>query len=160
MRVGFGYDIHRLVENIPLFLGGVYIEYGKGLLGHSDGDVILHAICDALLGASGLGDLGEYFPSSDPQYKNVESKYFASKIVEVLNEKWSIVNLDATIVAEEPKLKKHIDTIRLSIADLFSLKHDQVNIKSKTNDKLGIIGSGEAIASFAIVLIEENDEAL
>lgn len=160
MRVGFGYDIHRLVENRPLFLGGVQIEYQKGLLGHSDGDVVLHAICDAILGASGLGDLGEYFPSSDSRYKDVESKNFVRKILELVNKKWSIVNLDATIIAEEPKLKKHMNAIRLSIADLFSLKHDQVNIKSKTNDKLGVIGSGEGIASLAVILIEENNEAL
>jgi 2-C-methyl-D-erythritol 2,4-cyclodiphosphate synthase len=160
MRVGFGYDIHRLVSNKKLLLGGVNIEYEKGLLGHSDGDVVLHALCDAILGASGKGDLGEYFPSSDQQYKDIDSWKLLKKVIALLGEQWSIVNLDATIIAEEPKLKDYIEAIRLSIANLCCIRYNQVNVKSKTNDQLGAIGSGEGIASMVIVLLEEKNENL
>lgn len=152
MRFGFGYDIHRLVEGRALILGGVKIDHPKGMLGHSDGDVVLHAICDALLGSVAAGEIGIYFPPTDLTIMGLASSAIAEKVMEILKEKKaSIVNVDATIVAEEPKLKPHYENIRKSVARILKLDLDLVSIKAKSREGLGDIGHGEAIVCYAVV---------
>ncbi len=149
-RAGFGYDIHRLVEGRPLVLGGVKIDHPKGLLGHSDGDVVLHAICDALLGAISAGEIGVYFPPTDLTIMGISSSAIAEKTLEVLaSRKARIINVDATIVAEEPKLKPHYEAIRDSVARILRLEKDEVSVKAKSREGLGEVGHGEAIMCFA-----------
>ncbi len=149
-RAGFGYDIHRLVEGRPLVLGGVKIDHPKGLLGHSDGDVVLHAICDALLGAISAGEIGVYFPPTDLTIMGISSSAIAEKTLEVLaSRKARIINVDATIVAEEPKLKPHYEAIRDSVARILRLEKDEVSVKAKSREGLGDVGHGEAIMCFA-----------
>ncbi|MEI7482137.1 MAG: 2-C-methyl-D-erythritol 4-phosphate cytidylyltransferase [Elusimicrobiota bacterium] len=151
MRFGFGYDIHRLVEGRALILGGVRIDHPKGMLGHSDGDVVLHAICDALLGSVAAGEIGIYFPPTDLTIMGLSSSTIAEKVTEILKEKKvSIVNIDATILAEEPKLKSHYENIRKSVARIFRLDLDRVSIKAKSREGLGDIGHGEAIVCYAV----------
>ncbi|MBI4349867.1 MAG: 2-C-methyl-D-erythritol 4-phosphate cytidylyltransferase [Elusimicrobia bacterium] len=153
-RTGFGYDIHRLVEGRPLILGGVRIEHPKGLLGHSDGDVVLHSICDALLGSVSAGEIGVYFPPTDLTLMGISSVVIAEKTLEILaSRKARIVNVDATIVAEEPKLKPHYETIRDSVARLLKLDSGDVSIKAKSREGLGDIGHGEAIVCYASVSV-------
>lgn len=151
MRVGMGYDVHRLVEDRPLILGGVEIPYEKGLLGHSDADVLLHAIMDALLGAAALGDIGKHFPDTDAAYKGASSIKLLEHVGKLLEEKcYMIDNIDATIIAQKPKMRDYIDTMRKNVADTLGIELDQVNIKATTEEGLGFTGSGEGISSQAI----------
>lgn len=156
MRVGMGYDVHRLVEDRPLILGGVEIPYEKGLLGHSDADVLLHAIMDALLGAAALGDIGKHFPDTDAAYKGASSIKLLEHVGKLLEEKcYMIDNIDATIIAQKPKMRDYIDTMRKNVADTLGIELDQVNIKATTEEGLGFTGSGEGISSQAICAIEK-----
>lgn len=156
MRVGMGYDVHRLVEGRDLILGGVKIPYEKGLLGHSDADVLLHAVMDALLGAAVLGDIGKHFPDTDLQYKGISSIRLLEHVGRLLEEHQYIVeNIDATIIAQKPKMRPHIEQMRENIAKALHLSVDQVNIKATTEEGLGFTGSGEGISSQAVCLIEK-----
>jgi 2-C-methyl-D-erythritol 2,4-cyclodiphosphate synthase len=154
MRIGLGHDVHRLVPGRKLVLGGVSIDYPFGTDGHSDGDVLLHALTDAILGAAGLGDIGEWFPDTDPQWKNADSGQFVEKAVSLVQEQgWEIGNVDCTIFAEQPKLKQDKPKIRRRVAELLGVPEEAVNIKAKTGEKVGPIGRGEAITADAIVLL-------
>ena len=156
-RVGIGTDIHRIVEGRKLMLGGVYIPFPAGLLGHSDGDVALHAIIDALLGAAGLGDIGTLFPDTDVQWKDADSKGFLYSVKEQLEKKgWEVVNVDLTIHTEAPKLGPMKGQIRRCIAGLLGMDFTCVNVKAKTNEGLGEIGSGEAMAATAIAMLRKK----
>ncbi|AWM42490.1 2-C-methyl-D-erythritol 2,4-cyclodiphosphate synthase [Gemmata obscuriglobus] len=156
MRVGSGHDTHRLAENRPLILGGVVIPHTKGLVGHSDADAVLHAVTDALLGAAGLGDIGDAYPDTDAQWKNADSKFFLTETLKRLNQLgWKPVNLDVTVFAQEPKLGPVKAAIKDSLAHLLSLSADRINVKAKTGEKVGHIGRGEAIGCHAVVLIEQ-----
>ena len=151
MRVGMGYDVHKLTENRKLILGGVEIPYEKGLLGHSDADVLLHAIMDALLGAAALGDIGRHFPDSDPAYKGISSIKLLEHVGNLLEEHFYVVeNIDATIIAQRPKMAPYIEQMRKNIADTLGLDVDQVNVKATTEEGLGFTGTGEGISSQAI----------
>ncbi|MGF1580002.1 MAG: 2-C-methyl-D-erythritol 2,4-cyclodiphosphate synthase [Gemmataceae bacterium] len=156
MRVGLGHDTHRLGEGRPLILGGVRIEHSRGLIGHSDADVVLHAVTDALLGAAGLGDIGDAFPDTDPAYKDCDSKFFIDNTLEWLNQaNYRVVNVDVTIFAQEPKLGPVKQQIRESLAGLLGLSIEDVNVKAKTGEKVGPIGRGEAMSCHAIALIQK-----
>lgn len=158
MRVGSGHDTHRLVEGRPLILGGIRIEHAKGLAGHSDADVVLHAVTDALLGSAGLGDIGDLYPDTDPQWKDADSRIFLDEALARLRKLgWRSVNLDVTIFAQEPKLGSVKAAIRTKLAELIGIPHDNVNVKAKTGEKVGHIGRGEAIGCHAVVLIERQD---
>jgi 2-C-methyl-D-erythritol 2,4-cyclodiphosphate synthase len=155
MRVGIGYDTHRLVEGRKLILGGVEIPFPKGLSGHSDGDVLTHAVCDALLGAAGLGDLGQHFPDNDPQWKDARSLDLLAGVQERLQEKGLlVVNLDTVIVAQEPRLAPYFEKMRQALAAVLGLEAAQVNVKAKTTEGLGVIGRGEAMAAQAVALLQ------
>ena len=159
MRIGMGYDVHKLVEGRDLIIGGVKIPYEKGLLGHSDADVLLHAISDALLGAAALGDIGKHFPDTDPAYKGADSLKLLKEVGKKLeNECYLIENIDATIIAQAPKMRPHIDTMRQNIADALSIDISQVNVKATTEEGLGFTGSGEGISSQAICLLNSPRE--
>jgi len=155
MRVGQGYDVHAFAEGRPLILGGVTVPYEKGLAGHSDADVLLHAICDALLGAAALGDIGKHFPDTDPTYAGADSRKLLRAVVELVKKQgFNVVNLDSTVIAQAPKLASYIDTIRDNIAaDLF-IDLDRVSVKATTTEKLGFTGRSEGIAAMAIVLLD------
>ena len=154
MRIGFGYDVHRLVRNRPLFLGGVQIPHDRGLLGHSDADVLLHAVCDALLGAAGLGDIGKHFPDSDRYYRDIASIELLKTTAEMLAEKgWALGNLDATIIAEAPRIGPHREKMQQNIADVLGVSTDRVNVKATTNEEMGAIGRGEGIAAHCVALL-------
>ncbi len=154
MRIGHGYDVHRLVEGRKLILGGVDIPYAKGLLGHSDADVLLHAISDAILGAIGEGDIGKHFPDTDPQYKGADSLKLLAHVMGLADARgYRLGNLDATIVAQRPKLAPHIPLMRENIARVLSAKTDQVNVKATTTEELGFAGRGEGIAAYAVALM-------
>lgn len=154
MRIGMGYDVHRLTEGRDLIIGGVNIPYEKGLLGHSDADVLLHAIMDALLGAAALGDIGKHFPDTDPAYKGISSIELLKRVGELLEENFFFIeNIDATIIAQAPKMRPHIDTMRANIAEALHIDIEQVNIKATTEEGLGFTGSGEGISSQAICLL-------
>lgn len=155
MRVGMGYDVHRLVEGRKLIIGGVEIQFEKGLLGHSDADVLIHAIMDALLGAAALGDIGKHFPDTDEKYRGISSVELLKCVGRLLESKgYSINNIDATIVAQKPKMAPHIDDMRKNIADALSIGVDYVSIKATTEEGLGFTGEGEGISSMAIASIE------
>ncbi|MBI4084208.1 MAG: 2-C-methyl-D-erythritol 2,4-cyclodiphosphate synthase [Candidatus Lambdaproteobacteria bacterium] len=155
MRVGTGYDVHRLVAGRPLVLGGVRIPHALGLLGHSDADALLHAVCDALLGAAALGDLGRHFPSGDPRYENADSRELLRTVVALLGAQgWRASNLDCTVVAERPRLAPYIEAMRDTLAGLLGLTRDRVSVKATTTEGLGYIGREEGIAAQAVVLIE------
>ena len=157
MRVGTGYDVHRLVEGRELILGGVHIPYEKGLLGHSDADVLLHAIMDALLGAAAMGDIGQHFPDKDPRYEGADSSRLASCVAEMLKaEGWRIENVDATIIAQKPKLSPYRQQMRENTAKALGLSVDQVSIKATTEEGLGFTGTGEGISVQAVALIEKE----
>ena len=159
MRIGMGYDVHKLVEGRDLIIGAVKIPYEKGLLGHSDADVLLHAISDALLGAAALGDIGKHFPDTDPKYKGADSLLLLREVGRLLeNECYIIENIDATIIAQAPKMRPHIDTMRQNIADTLSIDIAQVNVKATTEEGLGFTGSGEGISSQAICLLNSPRE--
>lgn len=156
MRVGLGHDTHRLVEGRPLILGGVRLEHPRGLYGHSDADVVLHAVTDALLGAAGLGDIGDAFPDTDPAYKDRDSRFFFEGALQRLNQGgWRVVNVDVTVFAQEPKLGPVKDRIRQHLAELLALPADAVNVKAKTGEGVGHIGRAEAIGCQAVVLIDQ-----
>ncbi len=153
-RTGIGYDIHRLVEGRKLFLGGIEIPYVHGLLGHSDADVLLHAICDALLGAIGEGDIGEHFPDTDPRYDGISSSELLKRVHNLVKEKnLSIVNIDTVVIAQEPKLFPFKKKMQQTIAGILNIKEENVNIKAKTNEELGEIGEKLAIAAYAVVTL-------
>lgn len=155
MRIGTGYDVHRLVEDRALIMGGVVIPYEKGLLGHSDADVLLHAIMDALLGAAALGDIGKHFPDSNEKYKGVSSMELLKAVKEMLDEELYIVeNIDATIIAQKPKMAPYLQEMRANIAEVLQIDISQVNVKATTEEGLGFTGSGEGIASQAVCLLE------
>ena len=157
MRIGSGHDTHRLVEGRPLILGGVRIEHARGLAGHSDADVVLHAITDALLGAAGLGDIGDAYPDTDPTYKDCDSAKFVTDTIAKLNQLgWRVVNIDVTIFAQEPKLGPAKAAIRDNVARLLGIAVADVNVKAKTGEHVGHIGRGEAIGCHAVVLIDNN----
>ena len=152
MRIGIGYDIHAIKKGRKLILGGLAIPHSKGLLGHSDGDVLLHAIVDAVLGAMGEGDIGEYFSDKDSRYKNADSGLFVKKVRDLLRKKkWQVGNIDSTVIAEEPKLGPYKKRIRDRIAVAFGIRASRVNVKAKTHEGFGEIGKKQAIACFAVV---------
>jgi 2-C-methyl-D-erythritol 2,4-cyclodiphosphate synthase len=154
IRIGNGYDIHRLVTDRPLILGGVEIDHKLGLLGHSDADVLTHAIMDAILGALSLGDIGHYFPPTDPQWAGADSQLLLAKVHQLVRDRgWQISNIDSVIVAEQPKLKPHIQTMRSQLANVLELEPDQVSIKATTNEQLGPVGREEGIAAYAVALL-------
>ena len=158
LRIGNGYDIHRLVSDRPLILGGVQIPHDLGLLGHSDADVLTHAIMDALLGALSLGDIGHYFPPTDPQWAGADSLKLLEQVDQLIRHKgWQIGNLDTVIVAERPKLKPHITTMRDRLAAVLHLAPDQIGIKATTNEKLGPVGREEGIAAYAVALLVKDE---
>ena len=158
MRVGMGYDVHRLVEERRLILGGVEIPYEKGLLGHSDADVLLHAIMDAMLGAAALGDIGRHFPDTDPAYKGADSMVLLQACREKLRAAgYRVHNLDALICAQAPKMAPHIDTMRANIARALQLDVDAVNVKATTTERLGFVGDGSGISAYAVCLLEACD---
>lgn len=153
-RIGHGYDVHRLVSDRALVLGGVTVPYEKGLLGHSDADVLLHAICDALLGALALGDIGKHFPDSDAQYENIDSRILLSRSAELIREKgWQIGNVDATVVAQAPRLSPYIEEMRKNISETLKLPLDAVSVKATTEEHLGFTGEGLGIAAHAVCLL-------
>lgn len=157
MRIGHGYDVHRLVEDRALILGGVDIPYEKGLLGHSDADVLTHAVMDALLGAAGLGDIGRHFPDTDPTYKGADSLKLLEHVMQVLDEAgWRVGNVDATIIAQRPKLAPHIPVMRENLAQRMGVEIGQVNVKATTEEKLGFTGSGEGMSAHAVCLLTKK----
>ena len=159
MRIGIGHDTHRLAEGRPLILGGVRVEHERGLVGHSDADVVLHAVTDALLGAAGLGDIGDAFPDTDPAYRDADSRIFLEATLDRLNQAgWRVVNIDVTIFAQEPKLGPVKGRIRANLAELLGLPADAVNVKAKTGEGVGHIGRGEAIGCQAAALIERDSK--
>ena len=154
MRIGHGYDVHQLVSGRDLILGGVKIPHAKGLLGHSDADVLLHAICDACLGAAALGDIGQHFPDSDPRYKNIDSRELLRQVEALLDERgWRVENVDSTVIAQTPKLSAHFPAMIANIAADLGLDADYVNVKATTTEKLGFAGREEGIAAHAVVLL-------
>lgn len=156
MRVGFGYDSHRLAEGRRLVLGGVEIPFEKGCVAHSDGDALIHAICDALLGAASLSDIGSHFPDTDNQYKNIDSKILLAKVVELLFQKrLKINNVDCTIVIEQPKMAPYHDAMVQVLAGIMRIMPEQLAIKAKTNEKLGFVGSGDGVVCFAVCTLTE-----
>lgn len=155
MRIGHGYDVHRFCDNRPLVLGGVTIPYEKGLLGHSDADVLLHAISDALLGAAALGDIGKHFPDNDDSFKNIDSRILLRKVVELIEKNgYKVGNIDATIIAQKPKMKDYIDIMRENIADDCMMDTDCVSVKATTEEGLGFTGELKGISAHAVCILE------
>jgi 2-C-methyl-D-erythritol 2,4-cyclodiphosphate synthase len=154
MRIGQGFDVHALVAGRKLIIGGVTIPFERGLAGHSDADVLLHAICDALIGAAGLGDIGKHFPDTDPRYKGIDSRELLRAVAHLLGEHdYAVINVDSTIIAQAPKMAPHIAAMRANIAADLGLVVDSVNVKAKTAEKLGLVGRGEGIVAEAVVLL-------
>ena len=154
VRIGHGYDVHRLVPDRALILGGVTVPFEKGLLGHSDADVLLHAICDALLGALALGDIGKHFPDTDEQYKNIDSRILLSRTAELIREKgWQIGNIDATVIAQAPRLSPYIQEMRENIATVLNIPLNAISVKATTEEHLGFTGEGLGIAAHAVCLL-------
>ena len=154
MRIGTGYDVHQLAEGLPLWLGGVRVKHTNGLVGHSDADVLLHAICDALLGAAALGDIGKHFPDTDPQYKGISSIKLLAHVGALLREHgYTVGNIDSTVAAQKPKLAPHIPQMRQNIADTLGISIDQVSVKATTTEHLGFEGRMEGISAQAIALL-------
>ncbi len=159
MRIGYGFDVHRLVEGRELWIGGVKIDHDKGLLGHSDADVAIHALCDALLGAASLRDIGFHFPDKDPKYKGIDSRKLLREVMRLLNEKgYKLGNCDITICAEQPKMNPHIPAMQQQLAECMNCNLDQVSIKATTTEGLGYTGRGEGIAAHAVALIVHKTE--
>lgn len=156
MRIGHGYDVHALVAGRDLIIGGVKIPHSKGLQGHSDADVLIHAICDACLGAAGLGDIGKHFPDSDAQYKNIDSRKLLRKVKETIAERgWKVANIDSTIIAQAPRLAPYLSQMIAHIASDLSIPSDCINIKATTTEKLGFTGREEGIVAHAVVLLQK-----
>lgn len=159
MRIGFGYDVHRLTENRRLILGGVLIPYEKGLLGHSDADVLLHSVADAILGAAALGDIGKHFPDNDQKYKDADSLELLKTAYEAVKKKgYKLGNLDATVCAQAPKLSPYIEKMRENIAKVLECDIDLINVKATTTEKLGFVGEGAGISSYCVCIIERKGE--
>ncbi len=158
IRVGFGFDVHKLVPNRELWLGGIRLEHETGLLGHSDADVLIHAICDALLGAANMRDIGYHFPDNAGEFKNIDSKVLLARTVELIATKgFHVGNIDATICAERPKLKAHIPTMQATLAQVMKIDSEDISIKATTTEKLGFTGREEGISAYATVLIEKSN---
>jgi 2-C-methyl-D-erythritol 2,4-cyclodiphosphate synthase len=156
IRVGFGYDVHKLVEGRELWLGGIHIDYSKGLLGHSDADVLIHAICDALLGAANLRDIGYQFPDTAASTLNIDSKILLRKTMDLVEKKgYGLVNIDATVCAEQPKLNPHIPDMKTCLAKVLKVDEDDISLKATTTEHLGFTGRQEGIAAYAVVLLEK-----
>lgn len=156
IRVGFGYDMHRLQEGRELWIGGIQLEYEKGLLGHSDADVLIHAICDALLGAANLRDIGYHFPDNSLTYHNIDSKVLLKDTMKLLKDKGYVVgNVDATVCAEQPKLNPHIPSMQRALAEVMEVGEDLISIKATTSEKMGFVGREEGITAYAVVLIQK-----
>jgi len=154
IRVGFGYDVHPLGEGRELWLGGIKLEFNKGCVGHSDADVLLHAICDALLGAANLRDIGFHFPNTDPKYKGADSKFLLAEVVRLLKEhNYYVGNIDATLSLEDPKINPHIKKMQEVLAPILEVTPNEVSIKATTNEKLGYVGKGEGVNAYAVALI-------
>ena len=157
MRIGHGYDVHRFCEGRPLFLGGIEIPHVKGLLGHSDADVLLHAVCDALLGAAALGDIGKRFPDNDDSFKNIDSKLLLERTVALLEEKgYEVGNIDSTVIAQKPKLAPYVNDMKNCIANICKVDPDRVNVKATTEEKLGFTGREEGISAHCVCIINEK----
>ena len=157
MRIGQGFDVHALVAGRPLIIGGVTIPYERGLAGHSDADVLLHAVCDALIGAAGLGDIGRHFPDTDPRYRGIDSRKLLRAVAALLDaNRYAVVNVDATIIAQAPKMAPHIPAMCANIAADLGMAPDCVNVKAKTAERLGFAGRGEGIVAEAVALIEAH----
>jgi len=158
MRIGHGYDVHKFMPGTKLVLGGVTIPYDKGLAAHSDGDVIVHALCDALLGAAGLNDIGRHFPDSDPQYRGIDSRMLLRRIMDLLKKQaLTVSNADITVVAQAPKLATYTDTMKKNLAEDIEIDEERLNIKATTTEGMGFTGRGEGIAAYAVVLLNENN---
>ncbi len=156
-KVGFGHDVHQLVAGRPLIIGGISIEHPKGALGHSDADVLLHAIIDALLGAAGLGDIGTRFPDNDPQYKDADSQKLLIKVVKLIEENgYTVGNIDSTVVLQKPKINTYIPQIRKQISNIIGIPEADISVKAKTSEHLGFIGREEGVAAYAIVLLQSK----
>lgn len=156
IRVGFGYDMHRFAEGRDLWIGGVKLDYPRGLLGHSDADVLIHAICDALLGAANLRDIGYHFPDTSPDFKDADSKILLIKCIDLLHEKgYCVGNIDSTVCAEQPKLNPHIPAMQQKLAELIGVDSDAISIKATTSEKMGFVGREEGITAYAVALIEK-----
>lgn len=154
MRIGHGYDAHTFIEGRPLILGGVAIPYEKGLKAHSDGDAVIHALCDALLGAAALGDIGSYFPDSDSKFENIDSRILLKKVMDLLNsEKYTVINADITVLAQSPKLSPYINDMRKNLASDMKIDIDNINIKATTTEGMGFVGRKEGIAVYAVTLL-------
>jgi 2-C-methyl-D-erythritol 2,4-cyclodiphosphate synthase len=157
VRIGFGYDVHRLVEGRPLILGGVQVPFDKGLDGHSDADVLLHAISDALLGAAALGDIGKLFPDTDPEWKGADSMVLLAEVVrQVRKAGWKVVNVDATVVAERPRLRPHVDAMRQGISRVLGVPESCVSVKATTSERMGFVGSEQGMAAQAVCLLQAH----
>ncbi|OFY87159.1 MAG: 2-C-methyl-D-erythritol 2,4-cyclodiphosphate synthase [Bacteroidetes bacterium RIFCSPLOWO2_12_FULL_35_15] len=156
IRVGFGFDVHQLKEGNDLWIGGIKISHTKGAVGHSDADVLIHAICDALLGAAGMRDIGFHFPDTSGEFKNIDSKILLARVMELLKkENYSIGNIDCTLVLENPKINPHIDTMKKMLASILSIETNDIGIKATTNEKMGYVGREEGICAYAVVLIQK-----
>lgn len=156
IRIGHGYDVHRFAIERDLYIGGIKIDYELGLDGHSDADVLIHAVCDALLGAAALGDIGKHFPDTDERYKGIDSKLLLKEVINLINSKgYEVENIDATVIAQEPKLAKYIDSMRECLAQIMQINLDSVNIKATTEEKLGFTGRKEGIAAHCVCLINK-----
>ena len=154
IRVGFGFDVHPLIEGLPFTLGGIRINHSKGALGHSDADTLIHAICDALLGAANLGDIGKHFPDTSSEFKGIDSKILLSRTVQLIRDKgYSISNIDTTVCLQKPKIKTFIPEMTATLAEVMEIDDDDVSIKATTTEKLGFVGREEGIAAYAVVLI-------
>lgn len=157
IRVGFGFDVHQLTEDRDLIVGGIHIPHHKGALGHSDADALIHAICDALLGAAGLKDIGTYFPDTSTEFKGIDSSILLSRVVNLLElEGYAVGNVDASLVLEKPKIKPHIDAMREKLAPILGVTVQDISIKATTNEKMGYVGREEGIAAYAVALIEKK----
>ena len=157
IRVGFGFDVHPLVENLPFTLGGIQISHHKGALGHSDADTLIHAICDALLGAANLGDIGQHFPDTSAEFKGIDSKILLSRTVQLIREKgYTISNIDTTVCLQRPKIKSFIPEMKETLAHVMELDDDDISIKATTTEKLGFVGREEGIAAYAVALIQKT----
>ena len=157
IRVGYGYDVHRLAENRAFWMGGVKIDHHVGLLGHSDADVLIHAICDAVLGAANMRDIGFHFPDTDPKYKGADSKVLLQRTIELIATKgYRVGNVDCTICAERPKLNPHVEAMRKCLAPLMQVDEDAISIKATTSERMGFVGREEGIAAYCVALIEKD----
>lgn len=157
-KVGFGFDVHQLTENRDFYLGGILVPHSHGALGHSDADVLIHAICDALLGALSLGDIGTHFPDTDPKYKNIDSKLLLKEVAEIVkHENFSVGNIDTTVCLELPKLSPYIQAMKKTLAGILQIPETDISIKATTNEKMGFVGRKEGVAAYAITLLHSLD---